>query len=63
MRLTDFWQRMHEHFGPQAEPYASDQVLGELGGRTVTQALADGDDAREVWRAVCRAAVVPKRLH
>ncbi len=63
MRLTDFWQRMREHFGAQAEPYAHDQVLGELGGRTVAQALAEGDDARDVWRAVCRAAGVPRRLH
>ncbi len=63
MRLTDFWQRMREHFGAQAEPYAHDQVLGELGGRTVAQALAEGDDARDVWRAVFLAAGVPRRLH
>ncbi len=63
MRLTDFWERMRAHFGPQAEPWARDQVLGELGGRTVDQALAEGEDAKAVWRAVCVSADVPKRLH
>ena len=53
VRLSDFWERMDEHFGrAYALSWADDQVLGELGGRTVAQALADGDDTREVWLAV-----------
>jgi hypothetical protein len=32
---------------------ARDQVLPSLGGRTVEQALAAGEDAKDVWRAVC----------
>ena len=38
-----------------ADSYARDQVLSTLGGRTVHQALKDGDDAKDVWRAVVAA--------
>ena len=62
MRLTECWRRMDEHFGAQAQPFARDQVLAELGGRTVEQALAQGEAAKDVWRAVCVAADVPPRL-
>ena len=54
MRLTEFWARMREQFGDvYAESLAKDYVLSNLGGRTVNQALADGEDAKVVWRAVC----------
>ena len=60
MRLTDFWSRMTEHFGEgYAESYARDFVLAELGGRTVCQALDEGEDAKDVWRAVCVTADEP----
>ena len=56
MRLTDFWARMERRFGAgYAASYAADQVLAELGGRTVDQALGSGTDAAVVWRAVCAA--------
>jgi Protein of unknown function (DUF3046) len=54
MRLTEFWERMREQFGGSyAESVAKDFVLSSLGGRTVNKALADGEDAKVVWRAVC----------
>ena len=60
MRLTEFWNRMESRFGPvYAASYAADQVLPELGGRTVGEALAEGDDAKLVWRAVCDATQAP----
>ena len=60
MRLTDFWNRMERRFGvTYARSYATDMVLAELGSRTVVQALADGDDAKAVWRAVCDATAAP----
>jgi Protein of unknown function (DUF3046) len=63
MRLTDFWSRMTEHFGEgYAESYARDFVIAELGDRTVFQALEQGEDAKDVWRAVCAAEDVPARL-
>ncbi len=60
MRLTDFWARMERRFGAAyAASYAADQVLSTLGGRTVQQALDDGEDAKQVWRAVCDATAAP----
>ncbi|MFJ4560978.1 DUF3046 domain-containing protein [Streptomyces massasporeus] len=61
MRLTVFWQRMAEHFGPgYAEMFARDHVMSELGGRTVHEALAVGWDAKEVWQVVCTVMDVPR---
>jgi hypothetical protein len=63
VRLTVFWDRMRAQFGDTyAESVAKDQVLPGLGSRTVNQALADGEDAKTVWRAVCDAFDVPERL-
>ena len=63
MRLTEFWARMSEYFGDgYAESVAKDFVLSSLGGRTVNKALADGEDAKAVWRAVSDQFNVPDRL-
>jgi Protein of unknown function (DUF3046) len=63
VRLTEFWARMREQFGDvYAESVAKDQVLAGLGSRTVNQAIADGEDVKKVWRAVCEAFKVPERL-
>ncbi|GGO31373.1 DUF3046 domain-containing protein [Micromonospora zamorensis] len=65
MRLTDFWTRLDEAFGPgYAASIARDQVLSQLGGRTIEQALASGEQTHVVWRAVCAAYPdrVPARL-
>ena len=60
VRLTEFWRRMEARFGAAyARSYAADQVLATLGSRTVLQALADGADAKQVWRAVCEATDAP----
>jgi hypothetical protein len=65
MRLTDLWSRLHQTFGPTyAESVAHDQVLSQLGGRTIEQALAEHVEVQEVWRAVVAAYPdrVPARL-
>ncbi|MDP9181152.1 MAG: DUF3046 domain-containing protein [Actinomycetota bacterium] len=60
MRLTEFWNRMERRFGvAYARSYAADMVIAELGSRTVEQALAQGEDAKSVWRAVCEATRAP----
>ncbi|MEW2520997.1 DUF3046 domain-containing protein [Actinacidiphila alni] len=60
MRLTIFWERMRAHFGDSyADSFARDYVMAELGGRTVLQALDEGWEAKDVWRAVCTAMDVP----
>jgi hypothetical protein len=61
VRLTEFWQRMREQFGDvYAESLARDYVLSNMGERTVIKALADGEDPKVVWRAVCETFNVPE---
>ncbi len=63
VRLTDFWERMEAVLGPgYYGSWAQDHILGELGGRTVNQALRDGDDAKAVWRAVVANLGLPARF-
>jgi len=63
VRLTEFWQRMRAQFGDTyADSVAKDYVLAGLGERTVEQALAEGEDAKIIWRAVCREFDVPPSL-
>jgi len=51
---------MRAEFGEAyADSFARDYVIAELGGRTVEQALAQGEDIKTVWRAVCSAVKLP----
>jgi hypothetical protein len=59
MRLTDFWERMGVAFGPHAESLAENHVFSQLGGRTIRQALAAGEQPKTIWRGVCEALEVP----
>ena len=53
MRLTDFWERMELALGAgYARSWAADFHIPDLSGRTVEQALADGEETLVVWRAV-----------
>jgi Protein of unknown function (DUF3046) len=62
VRLTEFWARMNRQFGhAYAESLARDHVIAGLGGATVEAALARGDDAKAVWRAVCDEFNLPAR--
>ncbi|WP_238016143.1 DUF3046 domain-containing protein [Dactylosporangium sp. AC04546] len=61
MRLTDFWQRLEQVFGAgYARSIAHDQVFSQLGGRTIDEALAGGEETAVVWRAV--VATYPERV-
>ncbi len=63
VRLTEFWSRMEQVLGPgYCASWAHDHVLAELSGRTVDQALRDGDDAKSVWRAVVANLGLPPRF-
>ncbi|TYB43461.1 DUF3046 domain-containing protein [Actinomadura chibensis] len=63
MRLTVFWDRMRQQFGESyAESVAKDYVMAELDGRTIEQALADGEPAKKVWQAVVATFDVPSTL-
>ncbi len=59
MRLTEFWRRMDDSLGPRAQFVAHDQVFPELGNRTVVQALAEGENVKDVWRGVCVGLELP----
>ena len=66
MKLSDFWSRLEQVFGPAyAASVARDQVLPQLGGRTIDEALDAGDRVVDVWRAVVATYPerVPARLH
>jgi hypothetical protein len=61
--LTEFRGLMVAQFGPaRAASVAADHVFSVLGGRTVDQALAAGDDPKRVWFAVCDDFDVPEVL-
>ena len=46
---------MADHFGESySTSWARDTSLAELGGRTVEQALVDGFETVDIWRAVWR---------
>ncbi|GIF18451.1 hypothetical protein BJ973_008590 [Actinoplanes tereljensis] len=65
MRLTDFRARLDKAFGATyAQSIAADHSFGELGDRTINQAIADGIDTATIWRAVVTAYPdrVPARL-
>ncbi len=63
MRLTEFWRRMDDVFGPTySRSWAADYALADLSGQTVNQALAAGVAAKDVWRAVCAHVDVPTHL-
>ncbi|MBU2662304.1 DUF3046 domain-containing protein [Actinoplanes bogorensis] len=65
MRLTDFWARLEEAFGPAyARSIAADHSFAGLGDRTIEKAIADGIDTATIWRAVVAAYPdrVPARL-
>lgn len=60
MRHTEFWARMDDVLGSAyARSWASSVVIGELGGRTVLEALDAGVTPKEVWAAVWRTLELP----
>lgn len=65
MRLTEFWSRLEQAFGSAyATSFAADHAFTELNGRTIDEALAQGEEAATIWRAVVSAYPdrVPARL-
>jgi Protein of unknown function (DUF3046) len=61
MKLTDLWARLEATFGTgYAASVARDQVIPQLGGRTINQALDEHEEVHTVWRAV--VAAYPDRV-
>ena len=58
--MSHFWTLMNDEFGEAyAGSLARDHVLGALGGRTVLEALEQGEPPRAVWEALCDDMDVP----
>lgn len=54
MRISDLRERLTLSFGADSH-FPVDIAISELGSRSVNEALAEGFEAEEVWKAVCRA--------
>lgn len=61
VRHTEFWSRMEAALGSSgyARHWAEQHVIGALGSRTVDEALAAGEDPKDVWRAVHETLDLP----
>jgi hypothetical protein len=60
MRHTEFWERMDHALGATyARSWAEQQVIADLGGRTVVEALDAGEPPKQVWRAVWKRLDLP----
>ena len=61
MRRTEFHELVTLRFGAAyGASVLADHVPTGLGGRTAEQAIEDGVDPREVWRALCVDFDVPR---
>jgi hypothetical protein len=55
MRISDLRERLTLSFGQEwASSFSADIALSSLGSLTVNEALAQGYEAQEIWRAVCQ---------
>ncbi|GAA3685229.1 DUF3046 domain-containing protein [Nocardioides ginsengisoli] len=60
VRHTEFWSRMEHHLGAAyARTWASQQVMADLDGRTVQEALDAGVSPKQVWLAVWERLGLP----
>lgn len=60
MKETELWARLQHHLGGgYYRVWAAEQNLGDLGGRTVVEALQAGVPCKDVWRAAWAALELP----
>jgi len=61
VRLSEFWGLVDGEFGPaRGRTLVRDHVIGALGHRTAEQALAAGEQPRDVWLALAHDLEVPR---
>src|ERR1700752_2817823 len=61
VRLTEFHERVTLRFGATyGASVLSDHVLTGFDGRTAAQAIEEGAEPRDVWRALCVDFDVPR---
>ncbi len=62
MREAELWRRLEVALGrAYAQAWATQVVMADLGGRTVSEALAAGIDRKQIWRAVWGVLELPAR--
>jgi hypothetical protein len=49
MRLSEFWYRLKQVY-PDAETFANDMAISELGSMTIKEALTTGLEPDEIWK-------------
>ena len=63
MTETQLWTRLAEALGDDScRIWAAQQAVPGLDSRTVQEALADGVDAKTIWRACWKALELPDSL-
>ena len=60
MRRSEFHRAVDVEFQARSTSLVNDLALSALGGRTATEALADGTAPREIWLALCAEMDVPE---
>jgi hypothetical protein len=61
VRLTEFHERIVLRFGTAyGSSVLVDHVLTGFNGRTAAQAIEDGVEPRDIWRALCADFDVPR---
>jgi len=61
VRLSDFHTLMVDEFGAEySAVLLRDLALIEYADRTGEQALADGEEPKGIWLAICKAQSVPE---
>jgi hypothetical protein len=53
VRISEFWYRLRQVY-PDAETFATDVAINELGSMTIKEALATGLEPDEVWKILVR---------
>ena len=61
MRLTEFHELVQNQFGVvRGSSLLVDHLVTGFNGRTAAQAIEDGVEPRDVWRALCADFDVPR---
>ena len=64
MRISDLKQRIELSFGVDWAPsFSSDIALSEIGSLSVNEALTQGFEAIDIWRAICKQHPNETALH
>ena len=53
MRISEFWNRLNQAYS-NAETFAKDVHITELGSMTIEEALATGFEPDEIWKILVR---------